>query len=223
MFQGIIAGLGCVRKVEERKDFRRLGIDLSGLMGPRRGDSVSVNGTCLTTTDIENGVAFFDVIAETLEKTNLGELKEGDRVNIEAPINLETGISGHLIQGHVESAARVTRRVEEGENVRMFFTVPEHLGDCMFAKGSIALDGVSMTIVDIDKEGREFSVAVIPETLEKTTLGFKKESDSVNIETDFLVRGVLNQLNRGMLESVKGIKGRLERIESRIGELEAGR
>jgi riboflavin synthase alpha subunit len=223
MFQGIVAGLGRVRKVEERKDFRRLGIDLSGLMEPKRGESVSVNGTCLTTTETADGIAFFDVIAETLEKTTLGNLKKGDRVNLEAPINLGSGISGHLVQGHVESVARVTRRVEEGENVRMFLTVPENLGDYMFPKGSIALDGVSMTIVDMDKEGRVFSVAVIPETLEKTTLGFRKDGDNVNIETDFLVRGMLKELNVGLPESLKGIKTMLEKIESRVERLEAGR
>jgi riboflavin synthase alpha subunit len=223
MFQGIVIGLGCVKRIEERKNFRRLGLDLSGLIEPKRGNSVSVNGTCLTVTDSANGAAFFDVIAETLEKTNLGELKEGDKVNLEGPISLEGGISGHLVQGHVESVAKITRRAEEDGDVRMFFSIPERLKDYIYPKGSIALDGVSMTVVDVDKEGEGFSVALIPETLEKTTLGFKREGDVVNIETDFLVKGMLNQLNKGILESVEGMKDRIERLESRVKGLEMGK
>ena len=223
MFQGIIVGLGCVKKTEDKTNFRVMGIDLFGFIDPRRGDSVSINGTCLTVTGSVNGVAFFDVIAETLEKTNLGKLKEGDKVNLENPISLGSEISGHLVQGHIESVADITKRVEEGDNVRMFFNIPRGLNDYVFPKGSIAIDGVSMTVADMDKERGVFSVALIPETLKKTTLGFKREGDIVNIETDFLVKSMFNQFNRVFLESVEGIKDKIEKLESRIDNIEAGK
>ncbi len=223
MFQGIIVGLGCIKKIEDKNNFRVVGIDLFGFIDPKAGDSVSVNGTCLTVTHSTDGVAFFDVIAETLEKTNLGKLKEGDKVNLENPINLGSEISGHLVQGHVESVADITKRVEEGENVMMFFNIPKGLNDYVFPKGSIAIDGISLTVTDMDKERSVFSVALIPETLKKTTLGFKKEGDIVNIETDFLVKSMFSHFNRVFLESVGWIKERIEKLESRIDNIEAGK
>jgi riboflavin synthase len=223
VFQGIIIGLGYVKKIEDKTNFRVVGIDLSGLMDPKAGDSVSVNGTCLTVTHSADGVAFFDVIAETLEKTNLGKLKEGDKVNLENPINLGSGISGHLVQGHVESVADITKRVEEGENVMMFFTIPKRLNDYIFPKGSISIDGISLTVADMDKERNVFSVALIPETLKKTTLGFKKDGDIVNIETDFLVKSMFSQFNGVFLKSVEWMKDKIEKLESRIKDLEAGK
>ncbi|MBU0530201.1 MAG: riboflavin synthase [Nanoarchaeota archaeon] len=220
MFQGIIVGTGLVKRIEERNDFRVLGIDLSGLVKPKNGDSVAVNGTCLTATSSSDGITFFDVIGETIEKTNLGKLKVGDKVNLERPINMESEISGHLVQGHVESVASVTKRIEEGENVRMSFTIPKGLNNYIFPKGSIAIDGISLTVVDVEKD---FSVALIPETLKKTTLGFKKKGDLVNIETDFLVKSMFNQLSRSFLESIEEMKEKIKKLESKIEKIERGK
>jgi len=220
MFQGIVVGLGRIENVEERANFRRLGIDLSGLVHPKNGDSVSINGTCLTVTDIEKNIAFFDIIAETLDKTNLGKLSVGDKVNLENPINLGSEISGHLVQGHVESVATVTKRFKEGDDVRMFFTIPEHLNEHIFLKGSIAIDGVSMTVASMDKEDGIFSVAIIPETLRKTTLGFKKEGDYVNLETDFLMKSMSGQFRRVFTESLEELTDNIKKLESRISRLE---
>lgn len=205
MFQGIV-GLGEVKKVKEKDNFRVLGIDVSGLADPKKGDSVAVNGVCLSAAELGD-VIYFDVMGESLKKTNLGKLKEGDKVNIERPINLGTEISGHLIQGHIEKSSVITKKIEDGDNIKMYFSLPENLKDYIFPKGSIAIDGISLTAVDVDE--KEFSVAIIPQTLKNSTLGFKKEGDDVNIETDFLLKIYRNNLAK-----------KIENLEARIKELE---
>lgn len=150
----------------------------------RRGSSVCVAGACLTVTDLSKETMGFDVIAETLEKTKIGSLKKGDAVNLERALRAGGRFDGHIVQGHVEDFGEV-RSAGSGS---LTIAVPSVLTPFIVAKGAITIDGVSLTVVDA--RGDSFSVALIPETLARTTLGALHEGDRVNIETDILARYV---------------------------------
>jgi riboflavin synthase len=152
------------------------------------GESVSVNGACLTVVAHEAATFAFEVSPETLRRTNLGELKAGDRVNLERALRLGDRFGGHQVQGHVDGVGRIDRRFTEGEWVTMWFRCPEPLAAQMVSKGSVAVDGISLTVVDVERDG--FSVALIPHTLEHTTLGFKGPGAAVNLETELLAKYV---------------------------------
>ncbi|MBI5061730.1 MAG: riboflavin synthase [Candidatus Aenigmarchaeota archaeon] len=185
MFQGIILGLGTVTDVQDRPQFRRLSVDLAGLVAHvEKGGSVAVNGTCLTSVACAGFVHSFDVMEETLQKTNLGLLKKGDKVNIEFPLKWGAEISGHLVQGHVDTVATIVERKQDQDNCRIWFSVPPQFVGQMIPKGSVAIDGISLTLVDVDKKADKISVALIPYALSVTTLGFKQIGDKVNIELD---------------------------------------
>jgi riboflavin synthase len=158
----------------------------------RLGESVSVNGACLTVVAHDAETFAFEVGPETLRRTNLGELKPGDRVNLERSLQLGDRLSGHLVQGHVDGVGRIERRLPEGQWVTMWFRCPEELAAQLVTKGSVAVDGISLTVVDVERDG--FSVALIPHTLEHTTLGFKGPGAAVNLETDLLAKYVWKYL-----------------------------
>ena len=182
MFSGIVEGLCKVTSFSNG----RLVVDLGKLArGVKKGGSVAVNGTCLTATSVRNGKAAFDVVPETLRKSNLGSLKKGDRVNIERPLRVGSELGGHFVLGHVDGKGTITGRTKEGIRVR----VPKRLEKYLVPKGSVAIDGVSLTIAKLD--GSEMFIALIPHTLKHTTLGFKKKDDKVNIEADYLAKLVL--------------------------------
>jgi riboflavin synthase len=189
MFSGIVEGLRPVKRVEPKKDFSKIQIDL-GLFGKgmKSGDSIAVNGTCLTLTSIRKGVASFDVIRETLQRTNIGGLKKGDRVNIERPLKVGGRLHGHFVLGHIDGTGVIEKKIADKENCVMWVAVPENLKYGLIPKGSIAVDGISLTIADI--KGSSFAVALIPHTLKRTTLGFKGKKDKVNIEIDYLGKWV---------------------------------
>ncbi len=179
MFSGIAEGL-C--KVSSFTD-GRLVVDLGELAkGVKKGSSIAVNGVCLTATSIRKGKAAFDVVAETLRKSNLGGLKRGDRVNIERPLRVGGELGGHFVLGHVDGRGTITSKTKSGIRVR----VPKRLHKYIVLKGSIAIDGVSLTIARLD--GSEIFIALIPHTLKNTTLGFKKKGATVNIEADYLAK-----------------------------------
>jgi riboflavin synthase len=157
------------------------------------GDSIAINGCCLTVVAIDGPDLGFEAGPETLQRTNLGRLNPSDRVNLETSLRMGDPLGGHLVTGHIDAVGRLERRDDDGEWCTMWFTVPETLTHHMASKGSVAVDGVSLTLVEV--ESKRFSVALIPHTLQATTLGRLAVGDAVNIETDALAKYVERQLN----------------------------
>jgi riboflavin synthase len=187
MFTGLIEGLGVVRSLLPEGPGVRLIVAPGSSMnvsGTRIGDSVAINGCCLTVIATENETWSFLAGAETLSRTNLGELQPNDFVNLERSLPAAGRLGGHFVQGHVDGIGHVERIDQDGDWMTMWFRVPAVLTRQMVSKGSIAVDGVSLTLVDVNSE--RFSVALIPHSLEVTTLGRRKVGDPVNIETDII-------------------------------------
>jgi riboflavin synthase len=196
MFTGIIQHVGSVDRITATPEGKRLRLRLGPLtrhLAP--GESVAVNGACLTASEIHNPCANFDVVRQTLARTTLGDLHPGDAVNLERAMRLDGRLDGHLVQGHVDGKARVERIDTAGGQWEMHFTAETRLTDQMVPKGSVALSGVSLTLVDVG-EGT-FSVALIPTTLSDTTLGTLGKGDAVNVETDVIGKYVQKFLARG--------------------------
>lgn len=188
MFTGLIEGLATLVAVQADGPARALTLrpdcSLPDLVAARIGDSVALNGCCLTIVSSCDGEWTFQAGSETLLRTNLGELELGDPINLERSLRVGDRLGGHFVQGHIDGTARVSGIFREGEWTNMEFTVSPSLTRQMVSKGSVAVDGVSLTLVNVD-EGK-FSVALIPHTLAVTTLGRRKEGDTVNIETDVI-------------------------------------
>ncbi|MBD3673097.1 MAG: riboflavin synthase [Planctomycetaceae bacterium] len=187
MFTGLVEGTGRVDALTQEGDAAlRLAIQVPDLMTGEcaLGESVAINGCCLTVVEYTDSVWQFQAGDETLAKTNLGELQVGNRVNLERSLKADARLGGHFVQGHVDATATVKTIDRDGEWVRMWFTVPEDLSRLMIPKGSVAVDGISLTLVDVEPDC--FSVALIPHTLEVTTLGEREVGDTVNIEADML-------------------------------------
>ncbi len=186
MFTGIIEEIGRVDTVQRKEGGMVLGIHAPALAaGLRLGDSLAVNGACLTVTQkAQPATLFFDVSLETLTRTGLGTLRPGDSVNLEPALTLNKPLGGHLVTGHVDGQATLTAIRSMGEMVEMTFEVPEDLAEMMMEKGSVALDGISLTIASLGEN--TFTVAVIPHTLKLTTLGARKVGDTLNLETDMI-------------------------------------
>ena len=161
------------------------------------GDSIAINGCCLTVVSIGGEKAdelTFQAGSETLSRTNLGQLKPGSPVNLERSLAVGQRMGGHYVAGHVDGLGVVNERVDDDQWSTFWFSVPESLTVQMASKGSVAIDGISLTLVDVERE--RFSVALIPHTLAVTTLGRRNVGDEVNIETDLLAKYVQQQLNR---------------------------
>jgi riboflavin synthase len=189
VFSGIIEDLGTVAEIKHRDEGAVLTIRTAlPLAKIKIGDSISVNGTCLTVVTKSRGTLKMDVSAETLRRSNLGELKPGDRVNLERCLTLESLINGHLVAGHVDSVGRVVSIKPEGDSKLYTFEVPANEARYLVEKGSVAIDGISLTVFSI--RGRRFSCELIPHTLKVTTLGFRKPGDKVNIESDMMAKYV---------------------------------
>jgi riboflavin synthase len=199
MFSGIVEGLGEVKKVEKLGNGIRVSVDFKGLPDVDIGDSVSVNGVCLTVVGKGETVSF-DIMPETLDKTNLGQLKVGGRVNIEGSLKAGDRIGGHFVTGHIDGTGKVVKVEEDGEFRKLWISADRCVTDMLIPKGSVALDGVSMTVVDI--EANRFSVCCIPHTLEITTLGLRKIGEPVNIEIDMIGKWVKRILS-GFFSEVK--------------------
>lgn len=202
MFTGIVQGFCPVLRVTEEANLRRLAITLGELAdGVQLGASVAVNGTCLTVTGEEpDGVLTFDVIRETLDLTNLSELAAGDRVNIERSFRVGDEVGGHILSGHVVGTVRV-ERIEQADNLRtIHFSVPSEWMKYLNHKGFVALDGASLTIAGIDRDADEISVSLIPETIERTSLGRVAEGDAVNLEVDAQTQAIVETVER-LIES----------------------
>jgi riboflavin synthase len=199
LFSGIIENTGSVSAIRAPVDGAdggvvRLDIDLAALAeGVRFGESVAINGVCLTVTQLKGSVASFDVIPETLRRTTLGLLRAGQRVNVERALRVGDRIDGHFVQGHIDGIGRV-ERVERSGEYKLWVAPERGLLDYIIRKGSVALDGVSLTIADVGHA--IFSVALIPVTLQRTVLGERAAGETLNIETDVLARAVVQQLKR---------------------------
>jgi len=193
MFTGLIEQVCVVRSVRRSADSMELTIDLGKLAGGSLiGDSIAVNGTCLTVARLNGNFATFDVSGETLAKSNVGGLNVGSKVNVELAMRVGERFGGHIVQGHVDGVATIKAIDNRGQFADIRFETGAELLDGMVVKGSVAVDGISLTVASM--EGNSFSVAIIPETLKNTTLGEAKTGDVVNIETDIIVKTIQRQL-----------------------------
>jgi riboflavin synthase len=195
VFTGIIETTAEVGSIEPRVGMTRLAVESPTIAGEVAvGDSIAVNGVCLTVTATSAGHVSFDAIAETLAKTALGDLIPGSRVNLERAMRLDGRLDGHIVQGHVDGVGRVEELRREGDDVRLFVACEHEISRFLVAKGSVAIDGVSLTVVGARDDG--FDVALIPLTLALTTLGDRREGDRVNLEADVLGKYVKEYLDR---------------------------
>lgn len=185
MFTGLVEGQGLVKSLVPEGEAIRLDIELpADFAGLAIGDSVAINGCCLTVIELADLVAAFQAGAETLSKTNLGRVRVGHRVNLERSLRADGRFGGHIVQGHVDGVGEVLEVARDGEWVTMWFRIPTHLAKYLVPKGSVTVDGISLTVVNAEPD--KFSVALIPHTLDVTTLGVRTVGDVVNIETDIL-------------------------------------
>lgn len=195
MFTGIVEGLGVVEKINQDTKNRSayqmtidLGVHAKGL---KVGQSVALNGVCLSVTKISKNKCDFEMIDETIKKTDLGNLKKGSIVNIERSLKVGARMEGHFVLGHVDGVAMIKKIEKKPKEVKVWFEVPKKLAKFVVEKGSIAVDGISLTVVDVTKNMA--SVCLIPHTVKVTNFQSKKIGDKVNIETDILGKYILKQ------------------------------
>ena len=194
MFTGLIEGVGQVKSAQRGGVGVKLKIELGRLAeGTRQGDSISVNGVCLTVSNLQGQWAEFDVTAETLRAGTLGRLKPGSKVNLERALQWGGRIGGHLVQGHVDGTGTVRRREHDRGAMVLWVGVEAELAKLMLPKGSVALDGVSLTVVEAKSDC--FSVYLIPTTLKETQLGVLQPGDEVNIEADIIGKWINRRLD----------------------------
>ena len=193
MFTGLVESVGEIVVVAEQPPGRRFTIEAGKLAEDATlGDSISINGCCLTVIAIEGSRLDFEAGEETLSRTNLGALAAHDRVNLERSLAVGDRLGGHYVTGHIDAIGQLLERRDDPPWAHLRFQMPERLASQVAAKGSIAIDGISLTVVDVDLDS--FSVALIPHTLEVTTLGKRKIGDAVNLETDVLAKYVERSL-----------------------------
>ncbi|MEP0845269.1 MAG: riboflavin synthase [Phycisphaerae bacterium] len=209
MFAGIVEYVGRVAGVRAAAGGTRLEIDLGPQVadGLALGASVAVNGVCLTLADKRGTSGAFDVVPETLRASNLGSARVGDAVNLERSLRVGGPLDGHFVQGHVDGVGIVMEIERSGDEYVLWTHVPADLMRFIVRKGSIAIDGVSLTVVDVDAE--RFSVALIPTTLERTVLSSRRIGDRVNIETDILARLVAARLDALLAQPPPAAAGRI--------------
>ncbi|MBQ1778075.1 MAG: riboflavin synthase [Acidaminococcaceae bacterium] len=205
MFTGLIAALGTVERLAEGSTSCRLTVRAPQLLsGVKIGDSIAVNGVCLTVVHLRGDTFTADVMPETVRRTTLYLLQPGDRVNLEKALRPTDGLDGHIVQGHVEGVGTIQQIISEG-NARVYrIQAPGELLRYIVEKGSIAVDGISLTVTETDDSG--FGVSLIPHTAKMTTLGYKSAGDAVNLETDILARYVEKML--GMDKKGNGFSDR---------------
>lgn len=194
MFTGLVEELGEVIEIHREGPGARLTVE-SQVLSPEAeiGASIAINGCCLTVVEIDGTQLSFEAGEETLSRTNLGMLSAGSQVNLEGSLKVGDQLGGHYVTGHIDGLGSVKSRDDDDQWCTMWFNAPVALAKQMASKGSIAVDGISLTLVDVTDEA--FSVALIPHTLRVTTLGQRKVGDSVNLETDVLAKYVERQLS----------------------------
>lgn len=209
MFTGIVQGLGEVIEVQDSPGLKHFVVDVGGVgtqraVSVRIGASVAINGVCLTVVSSEGSRLAFDAMEETLQKTNLGDFKQGDQVNVERSARMGDEIGGHIMSGHVIGMAEIVS-VETPENNKVVtFKIEPRFMKYVLDKGFIGLDGCSLTVVDPDQEQGTFNVWLIPETLRVTTFGFKKVGDLVNLELDSRTQIIV--------DTVEGVLGSRDKV-----------
>jgi riboflavin synthase len=187
MFTGIIEEMGTVAEVDVTAGGRRLRMQAKVVMEDiELGASIAHNGVCLTVTRVEDDGYWVEAVTETLSRSTLGSLWVGDRVNLERPVRLTDRLGGHMVQGHVDGIGKVTGVTAEGDATRLRVKAGPEVLRYVVEKGSITVDGVSLTVTAVD--GDAFEVALIPHTLEVTTLGLRRWSDAVNLEVDIIAK-----------------------------------
>ena len=196
MFTGIIETIGTIARIERSGGDMRLHVDAGslGLDDVEIGDSISVSGVCLTAIEIDGSVFAVDVSVETLARTTLGALRPSDPVNLEKAMRLSDRLGGHLVAGHIDGVGRVVSIEPDARSQRWLFEVPPALARYLAPKGSICIDGVSLTVNEVD--GARFGVNLIPHTIDVTTFKARRAGDAVNIEVDLLARYVEQLLPR---------------------------
>ncbi len=205
MFTGLVETLGSITSLNNIGNGIRLSLQPSTSFELNTGDSVSVNGVCLTVTKQDSDVSF-DVSPETMKSTNLGELKVSDKVNLERALRLSDRLGGHIVTGHVDDVGKIINKKPVGEYTFYTFEAPPEILKYTVKKGSIAIDGISLTVIELDN--RSFSVAIIPHTLTATNLGSKGIGDKVNLEVDIMGKYVEKLLGKensdsGLMELLK--------------------
>jgi len=196
MFTGIIEDRGKVLRVEYKGQERRITIEWPlDLTEVQLGDSININGVCLTVVEKREQEIKFDLSQETLQKTGLGDLKEGDPVNLERALRLTDRLGGHIVTGHIDGIGVIGEKRKERDFLRLMIRIPESVSRYVVQKGSIAIDGISLTVNEW--KGNEIQMTLIPYTIEKTTLRDKKVGDRVNVEADILGKYVEKVLERG--------------------------
>ena len=195
MFTGIIQQVCSVKTLSKSGDSAALTIDLGQLANQAKiGDSIAINGVCLTVSKLAGTLATFDVSGETLTKTTIGKLAPGIKVNIELALRADDRFGGHFVLGHVDGSATIKKIDKNADFATFTFTTSKDLLDQMIPKGSVAIDGISLTIAELNPDG--FTVAVIPQTLKETTLGQAKITAQVNIEIDIITKTVRKYLQQ---------------------------
>jgi len=195
MFTGIVKSIGMVTSVSKSRSgaeiIMRVRLRKFGL-GLKKGDSVCINGACLTATKLSKGEAEFEMVSETIRRTNLGQTKPGEMVNIERSLRVGDRLEGHFVLGHVDGTGVIEDIQKMSSETTIWIELDKWLAKSLVPKGSIAVDGVSLTLVDV--KGDRVSVSLIPHTLKVTTLGMKRRGDRVNIETDILGKYITTNL-----------------------------
>jgi len=194
MFTGIIKGLGNIVRFDKKTTNRsaaKMEIKLGKIAkGLKIGDSVAINGVCLTAVNVSKDIAEFEMVGETIKKTNLGSLKSGNKVNIERSLKVGERLEGHFVLGHVDGVGIISKMEKQPNQIKIWTKVPKELSKYIIKKGSVTIDGISLTVVDVLKD--QFSVSIIPHTMKITNLSYKKVGDKVNIETDILGKYILS-------------------------------
>ncbi len=188
MFTGIIQAVGKIKGIEQQQGDVRLTVDTADLdlSDAQLGDSIAVNGVCLTAIELMPQQFVADVSNETLSATTMGDVTVGSPVNLECALQAQTRLGGHLVSGHVDGVGRVIERKADARSIRFSFSLPKDLARYVAQKGSICIDGISLTVNKVDDSS--FSVNIVPHTLEMTTLGYREVGDVVNLEVDVIAR-----------------------------------
>ncbi|KUO62755.1 MAG: riboflavin synthase subunit alpha [Gracilibacter sp. BRH_c7a] len=204
MFTGLVEELGKVKTLELLQDSAKLTIEADKVLNQAQiGDSIAVNGVCLTVTEMNQKYFSVDIMHETLAKTNLHELKSLSKVNLERALQLSTRLGGHMVSGHVDGIGTISSIDNKGIAKVFKISAPPSLTSFLIPKGSVAIDGISLTVVEVEKD--YFTISLIPHTFGHTTLGFKSIGSTVNLETDIIGKYVARFMNMGQETKNKDI------------------